>query len=391
MSMTKPQMIVFGEDWGGLPSSTQHIIKQMSGRYSITWVNSLGLRSPKATWHDVKRVFNKAGRIAKQLLNSSSAPKKPEATLPNEAFKVVEPQYLPFPGSLMARRINRILLCRLLTRNAKPQAAGQRAVIWISLPNAVDALYRIEQTGLVNPIVIYYCCDDFSALHGVDHKAVRALEIELAQKADVIVATSDKLVEKFPSNKTNMIPHGVDTQLFYQQSIKANDLPTGKPVAGFYGSIADWIDIKLLAEIATLMPEWNFVLIGAIHTDVSRLESFDNVHFLGQKNHDELPCYSQHWQVSLLPFVLNEQIIASNPLKLREYMAAGSPIVSIDFPQLHQYQEHVYVADGAAQFAQAMRDALNDTLSQREARQHKVATESWQSVTDKIDSLIQAV
>jgi glycosyltransferase involved in cell wall biosynthesis len=389
--MTKPQMIVFGEDWGGLPSSTQHIIKQMSGRYSITWVNSLGLRSPKATWHDAKRVFNKAARIAKQLLKPRPASNVPTKVITNDGFKVVEPQYLPFPGNKFARRINRVLLRRLLTRNVKPQVVGERPVIWISLPNAVDALYYIEKTGLVDPVIIYYCCDDFSALHGVDHQAVTALEVELAEQVDLIVATSDKLVEKFPHGKTNMIPHGVDTSLFCQQSVKADDLPTDKPIAGFYGSISSWIDIELLCRLAVLMPQWNIVMIGAIHTDVSRLQAIENVYFLGQKGHSELPAYSQHWQVSLLPFVLNEQIIASNPLKLREYMAAGSPIISVDFPQVRQYQDHIHIADGAEQFAQAMHDSLQDSPSQRAARQLKVADESWQSVASQIDRLIQAV
>lgn len=387
----KPQMIVFGEDWGGLPSSTQHIIKQMSGQYSVTWINSLGLRSPKATWHDVKRVFNKAGRISQQLLSRKPTPKTPADVISKDNFNVVEPQYLPFPGSSLARRINRFLLYRLLKKHAKPVTEGERPVIWISLPNAVDALYYIRSTGLIDPVVIYYCCDDFSALHGVDHKAVTMLESELAEQAELIVATSDQLVNKFPSGKTHMIPHGVDTRLFYQECPRAVDLPTNKPVAGFYGSISGWIDIALLFKLSQLMPDWDFVLIGAINTDVSCLQGVENMHFLGPKEHHELPGYSQHWQVSLLPFVLNEQIIASNPLKLREYMAAGKPIVSVDFPQLQQYSDYVRIAEGAEEFAQAIRGSLQESVDAALARQHKVADESWQSVAGRIDNLIQAV
>jgi glycosyltransferase involved in cell wall biosynthesis len=167
----------------------------------------------------------------------------------NNSFNVVEPQYLPFLGSKLARKVNRFLLYRLLKANARPFEHRTRPVIWISLPNAVDALC--------------YCCDDFSSLDGVDHDAVSRFETELAERTGLIVETSDKLVDKFPSGKTHLIPHGVDTQLFYTPYARAADLPQGKPIAGFYGSIAPWIDLDLMYDLACSMFDWNFVFVGA--------------------------------------------------------------------------------------------------------------------------------
>ncbi|NQZ11973.1 MAG: glycosyltransferase [Algicola sp.] len=390
----KPQLIVFGEDWGGLPSSTQHIIKVMATQYEVTWVNSLGLRTPKVNWHDAKRVFNKLGRMCRQLL-STQAPREVQKqtvdVITNNSFNVVEPQYLPFLGSSLARKINRFLLYRLLKRNVRASGHSARPVIWISLPNAVDALYYIHNTGLVDPVILYYCCDDFSSLAGVDHDAVSRFEAELAQQAGLIVATSDKLVDKFPSGKTHLVPHGVDTRLFYTPCDKAADLPQGKPVAGFYGSIASWIDLALMYDLARLMTDWNFVFVGAVKVDVTCLQSLENVYFLGEKPHTSLPGYSQHWQVSLLPFTLNEQIVASNPLKLREYMATGKPIVSVDFPQAQQYSRFVKITSGVDGFARAIRATQSETAEFGCLRQKTVANESWQSVAGKINGLIQAV
>ena len=399
----KRQLIVFGEDWGGLPSSTQHIIKQLSNDYSVTWINSLGLRSPKANLHDLKRIFAKAGRMIGQLFNGKKQGKEQSknqaagTTIDHQVglatgddFTVVEPRYIPILSSQLVRKLNRILLHGLMKRCADSNAV-ERAVVWISLPNAVDALHYIEQTDLIDPVVVYYCCDDFAALDGVDHDAVAVFERELANRADFIVATSDELVEKFPEGKTHMIPHGVDTALFNIPAPRAVDLPINKPVAGFYGSIAQWIDVDLLAKVAAMMPDWHFVLIGAAKVDISALESLDNVIFLGPKPHSHLPRYSQHWDVSLLPFILNEQIIASNPLKLREYMAAGRPIVSIDFPQVHQYGEFIELADGPQQFAAAIKRAHAQPIEVREQRQKCVAAESWHAVAGRINALIQEV
>ena len=45
-------MIVFGEDFGGLPSSTQHLVKHLPKMRKIIWVNSIGLRQPKLNRND---------------------------------------------------------------------------------------------------------------------------------------------------------------------------------------------------------------------------------------------------------------------------------------------------------------------------------------------------
>lgn len=383
-----PQMIVFGEDWGALPSSTQHIIRQLSDRYEVTWINSLGLRSPKASLHDFKRLCSKATKIVKQLTSKSSQTASLVPTKP--LSKVVEPKYLPFPGNALARKINQRLLGSLLKTNAIENDGEQRPVIWISLPNAVDALYFLEQAGLQDAIVVYYCCDDFSSLAGVDHQAIGKLEVELMEKADMIVATNKLLLSKMPQSKTHLIGHGVDTSLFFRPSSRAEDLPNGKPIAGFYGSIADWLDVDLLKAVATKLPDWNFVFIGQVQIDVSALSEMDNIQFLGPRPHTQLPEYSQHWQVSMLPFVSNEQIEACNPLKLREYLAAGKPVVSTDFTVAREYGEFITIAQDAESYAQALKDTLLEKPVMWALRRRRVAGESWQAVADKIATLIEA-
>lgn len=55
-------LIVFGEDWGALPSSTQHLINHLAKSHKVVWVNSIGLRRPKLSWHDVLRAWKKTDR-----------------------------------------------------------------------------------------------------------------------------------------------------------------------------------------------------------------------------------------------------------------------------------------------------------------------------------------
>ena len=48
-------LVVFGEDWGGLPSSTQHLFTHLGLGRKVLWVNSIGLRKPRLTIADCKR------------------------------------------------------------------------------------------------------------------------------------------------------------------------------------------------------------------------------------------------------------------------------------------------------------------------------------------------
>ncbi|MDF5425756.1 glycosyltransferase family 1 protein, partial [Vibrio parahaemolyticus] len=56
-------IVVFGEDFGGLPSSTQHIVKRLAANHRILWVNSIGLRQPKLDSKDIQRALNKLTRV----------------------------------------------------------------------------------------------------------------------------------------------------------------------------------------------------------------------------------------------------------------------------------------------------------------------------------------
>lgn len=369
-------LIVFGEDWGGLPSSTQHLISHLAKSRKVVWVNSIGLRRPTLTWRDLKRVWKKL--TAKKRAQNNAAPKK---SLTNN-FQIVNPRTIPVPRS----RLLRWLASQLLVSQIRPvikKADLQSPVLWTSLPTAVDMSGRLGESAL-----IYYCGDDFSALAGVDHITVEKREQELAKKADLILAASETLAQRFPASTTKLLPHGVDYQLFSKPAPRAHDLPNdGRPVAGFYGSISEWLDLELLQSTITQLPHWHFVFIGKPVVDVSGLNRFDNVTLLGERPHHELPSYSQHWTASLLPFLDTPQIRACNPLKLREYLAAGRPIVSTPFPALDEYRDLVHTVTDAT----SMISALEQTALEADTEKRKlaVAEHTWEARAAQISDWME--
>jgi glycosyltransferase involved in cell wall biosynthesis len=376
MTTQKADIVAFGEDWGRHPSSTQHLIKRIGIDRQVLWVNSIGMRRPQLTLNDLKRATNKVLRTEAPSTSTARADTPPPGTT------ITSPFAISWPSSRLAFVANRRLLQRQISARLTERGIT-RPVLWTSLPTALPVVGTLNERA-----VVYYCGDDFGALAGVDHAPVMDMERRLVEKADLVLAASDVLAARFPKHKTLLVPHGADIALFQTPAPRAADLPNDKPVAGFYGSLSSWIDVELMAAVADLMPDWWFVFIGNVETDVSALTSRPNVRLLGRRDHRELPGYAQHWMASLLPFRDNAQIRACNPLKLREYMAAGRPIISTEFPALAPYRNLLSVAAGPRDFAAAIAATAHET-DRTAQRQQRVQGETWEARASDIERALE--
>jgi hypothetical protein len=77
-----------------------------------------------------------------------------------------------------------------------------------------------------------------------------------------------------------------------------------------------------------------------------------------------------------MPFRKCDQIFFSNPLKLREYLAAGTPIATVDFPALAPYLDVVAVSRTRADFTSAIRQAYADA-PRNAIRRARMTAETW--------------
>ncbi|MDC3190466.1 glycosyltransferase [Pseudoalteromonas elyakovii] len=365
------KFIVFGEDWQSHPSSTQHLFKQLAKQHQVIWINSIGMRKPTFRLIDVKRVFNKLKSLFLSKRNRPNA--KTTNTSQNINLTAHTLAVLPWHDSVIVRLFNKWIF------NRKGFIDDEPIVYWLSLPTAISLISPREQDKF-----IYYCGDDFSALAGVDHKMVAPFESDLIAKADTIYVVSEFLANKMPKSKVKMLSHGVDLELFTTQTTKAVELEQiCKPIIGFYGSLNAWLDKALLLKLTKERPEYQLVLIGHLVEDFSELLKLDNVSHIPAVEHDRLASFSQHWQVSILPFVDNEQIRACDPLKLKEYIATGTPIVTTRFAAVNPYQETILIADNHQGFIERLDYAVSLSKSNNlnwRANQSQLASDhSWQA------------
>ena len=376
-------LVVFGEDWGRHPSSTQHMVLRLARDRDVIWINSIGMRRPRLGMRDLGRVGRKLSDMAGMGRSASTrTPQRPESV--PERLSILAPRAVSWPGNSMAGAFNRASLGGQIRQEISRRNL-HAPILWTSLPTALPVVGSIGERG-----VVYYCGDDFSALEGVDHEPVGAMEQGLVARADMILACSEVLAAHFPSAKTRLVPHGVDVELFQRAAPRPADMPAGDRIAGFYGSLSSWIDLEAIAKTARSLPDWTFLLIGPVRCDIDALSGIGNIRLLGEKPHHELPAYVQHWTVSMLPFRDTPQIQACNPLKLREYLAVGKPVVTPRYPAMADFADALQLHDFGADFSAAILAASADTARNGHRRQ-LVATESWDARAATVSALLEGI
>jgi glycosyltransferase involved in cell wall biosynthesis len=247
-------------------------------------------------------------------------------------------------------------------------------------------------------LAVYYCTDDHASLPNVNAEAVRAMDEELTRKADLVFVTSDTLLErKLRLNpNTHVSPHGVDVDHFAMAQSDRVQTPADVaslpgPVIGFFGLIERWIDLDLVAYLAEQRPQWTFVMIGRVAVPENELPRNANIHFIGKRPYEELPAYGKHFDVAIIPSRMTDGFVRhANPLKLREYLAMGKPIVSISNPQIDKYADVVEVAHSREEYLAKLDEVLSRPPSPADVRKRmdRVARESWNSRINQVVEIV---
>jgi len=243
---------------------------------------------------------------------------------------------------------------------------------------------------------MYYCVDAFGEFPGYDRELIERRERELLAKSDVVLTTSRPLYDTKCQLHPNvhLVQHGVDQGHLARAVTEDLPVPSDlrvlpKPVFGFVGVVGEWVDMDLLAALARHRPDASIVIIGPAVTSRAPLNDLHNVHWLGPRDHHELPNYLRGFDVGLIPFKKVPLTLHANPIKLYEYLAAGVPVVSTSLPAVRPIDQSVWLADDPATTIEACARALRH--NDRAARQHRsqlMASESWTVRLELISEII---
>ena len=285
----------------------------------------------------------------------------------------------------------------LLDRMIADEGIGE-FVLWYYTPMALG--FSDHLTPLAT---VFDCMDELSMFKGAPPMLLDR-EKELFRRADLVFTGGESLYE----SKRTQHPHvscfasSIDREHFAKArtitSEPEDQRSIGHPRLGFFGVIDERMDIELIAEVARLRPEWHLVMIGpVVKIDPAALPQAPNIHFIGGKSYAELPEYLAGWDITILPFAMNDSTRFISPTKTPEYLAGGKPVISTPIRDVvRPYGEKglVSIAATAEEFV-AAGDEILANGGDRSAWLAEVDTflarSSWNNVWSAMRSQIEEV
>ena len=270
-----------------------------------------------------------------------------------------------------------------------------KVVLYIWRPEFAEALDQLP-----HDFSVYHVNDEYT--FSSTEMAVPAREGQILESVNQVILTSPALMEKrggFNRN-TEFVPMGVDYRLYSTPARKPEDLRSiPHPRIGYVGYLKAQLDWPLLLELNALHPEWSFVFVGPkrshpeVDKSIEQLSRRPNVHFLGGKPTEQLGGYAQHFDVSIMPYRLDDYTKYVYPLKLHEYLATGRPVISSRMYSVEEFSPVVAIADTGEQWSNAIRHGLSERENSPErcAQRQAVARHyDWDTLVQKIARPIAA-
>ncbi len=237
--------------------------------------------------------------------------------------------------------------------------------------------------------VVYDIIDDLRVFPDPAAGLARAHR-RLLEQADLVLVSAFPLAESVRALRPDarLIPNAVDADYVREHARRGTPpeefgdlVRERRPIIGYHGALAAWVDYALLAQVARLRPEYAFVLIGPDYDGSlgeAGLLRASNVRWLGARPRGEVMRYLAWYDLGMLPFVLNSITHAVSPLKLFEYLAAGKPVVSTPLAEVSRYPVVVLAQDSEA-FALALDHglALRGDAIYLEAIEQAVRDNTW--------------
>jgi glycosyltransferase involved in cell wall biosynthesis len=372
-------IVYFGNDWNAENrTSSHHIARRLAARTTLLYVDSPGMRAPTTSGRDLKRLWRKLGQTFQRARHVD--PGLWHCTVPQLPWRRL-------PGVAALNR----WFGAWAVRRAMRAAGIRRAILWFVVPHPAFMIDVLD-----HELSVYYCIDDYAAHPGVDVQLIQSCDTKLTREADRVFVAPPALVagKQAINPSTSFSPHGVDVALFARAQDEGTAIPQAaaglpRPVIGYFGLIAAWTDTELVEWLALQRPQWTFLLVGHAKVDVDALDRLPNVVLAGAQPYESLPGWARAFDVAIIPYRQNRQVQNANPLKLREYLATGKPVVSVPTPEIDRFAEVVRLAPDRQGFLAAIEAALqDDSAAQRDARMASVREMSWDHRVDETLAIV---
>ncbi len=369
-----PRLVVFADDWGRHPSSAQHLVRELLPRWNVDWINTVGTRRPSLSLADAKKVATKLASWVKPAENGAAE----SVALPAN-LTVHSPMHWPGFGAGWERGLN----ARLFDRALRPLIERAEAVV-ATAPIVADLAARVPDANW-----IYYCVDDLSEWPGLDAEALRALEIDFVPRANRIVAVSEHLRARLRAmgRESELLTHGFDPTHWASVARRADPGVREKPVAVFWGAIDRRLDTDIVEKLAELC---DLRLVGPEQDPDPRVLSNARVQRPGPVPYSELPRIAADADVLVMPYADLAVTRAIQPLKLKEYLATGLPVVATSLPANREWADALDLVDDPLAFARRVLERAAAALPASQVRaRERLRNETWVAKAQQFERFLR--
>ncbi len=375
-------------DWGFIWQGHQEIMSALADNGNrVLFIENTGIRTPNLG--DLPRLKS---RIYNWLHSVKGIRKE------RENLYIYSPLILPFPYSRIARWINRHLVVSVIERWVK-SSGFSNPIIWTFLPTGLvlDIINSLDPK-----LVVYYCIDNLAA-SSLQARRIKITEDKLLRKADLVFVTAKSLYDRCSgiNGNVHVFPYGVNMTVYEKARGSAINKPAGMddikhPIIGYVGGIHKWIDFSLVKSLAEASPDKSFVFVGPLQRKIDEFKNIRNVHFLGQKNYEELPSYVANFDICFIPYMITDYTRNVYPTKLNEYLAVGKPVISTPLPEVEafnmRHKETVCIGQSVEEFLRLIDSSLSQPASKEVCRRRmNIANEegNWKTKIEKMSDLIE--
>jgi GT2 family glycosyltransferase/glycosyltransferase involved in cell wall biosynthesis len=324
----KPAIVFFNIiPWSALTQRPQHFAARLAARgHLILWVDT-HLRAPS--------------EVDPATLIEPIVPGVIQVNLPALPGDIYTLRWHP-------RIVDAMLACFYYLR-ASFQICS--AIQLVNFPRWEPIVSTLKET--FNWPIIYDCLDDQPAFADLFGHTLGDSETTLTRDSSVVIASSQTLLDRITPHRPDvlLIPNAADYLLFRDAAPSLAFSHLSRPIIGFFGALADWLDFSWIAEAASRFPTWSFIFIGpesfasnASRRRWSHLTNHSNIHVFPQTPPSLLAQYLAAFDVAIMPFQDTYATRAMNAVKLYEYLAAGKPVVAIDLPETQPFAEAGLIA-----------------------------------------------